>query len=83
MARIITKELAEKIVAKLGATRTRSMKGRHPHDTYIFRHGGRIISRVNIRHGSNRQQGHDFIPSAMRISPNEARLFAQCEHSLE
>jgi hypothetical protein len=76
MARIITKELALKIVKKLKATRidTRSSA----HDEYAVEEGGVLIGVISIRRGSEKDQGHDYIPRDLHISPRQAKDLAQC-----
>jgi hypothetical protein len=81
MARIITKEIAVQIARKLGAVKD-SKKGR-PHDMYTFSYLGVVIARFGIRHGSAKDQGHDFISKQIFLSPRDAKLFGQCDHSLE
>jgi len=81
MARIITKELAIKIAEKLGAQKV-SKKGR-PHDDYLVFYEGMLIAKFGIRRGSEKDKGHDFIPPAIHLSSNEAKLFAQCSLSYE
>jgi hypothetical protein len=76
MARIITKELAIKIAAKLGAEKS-SKKGR-PHDDYFVYFAGKLIAKFSIRHGSEKDKGHDFISQAIHLGPHDARLFGQC-----
>jgi hypothetical protein len=73
--RIITKELALKIVDKLGAQVTKTRKG---HDLAIVSHAGKVIASFGIRRGSQRDQGHDHIQRSLHLSPNKARLLAQC-----
>ena len=80
MARIITKELALKIAGKLGA-KSQYKKGR-PHDLYTFYHKGRAILKFGIRRGSEKDKGHDFIPGKIYLSPNEAKMFGQCDYDL-
>lgn len=77
MARIITKELAIKIVTKL-KSRKSSKKGR-AHDDYFVSYAGRLIAKVSIRHGSQKDQGHDYICRAIHLGPHDARLFGQCQ----
>lgn len=76
MARIITKELALKIVAKLKASKIPS--GRKAHDQYAVKHEGTIIAFISIRRGSDKDLGHDFIPGDLHISPGKAKRLGQC-----
>lgn len=77
MSRIITKELAEKIVTKLEAT----LLEKGAHYKYGVFHEGAMVAEISIRHGSNKQQGHDFIPKLIHVGPNFARLLGQCPKS--
>src|SRR5437764_13133574 len=81
MARIITKELALKIVAKLRAKNVNSKK--KAHDLYTVEHDGRFIAMISIRRGSAKDMGHDYLPKDLHISPNQARRLGQCTWSLE
>ena len=81
MARVITKELAEKIAQKLRAKRV-TKKGR-AHDDYVVHFQGQLIARFGIRHGSKKDQGHDHIPGAIHLAPHDAKLFGQCDHPYE
>ena len=76
MARIITKELAEKIVAKLKATKVKTKS--KSHDFYDVEQDGRVIASISIRRGSEKDKGHDHIPRDLHISPRQAKLLAQC-----
>ena len=76
MARIITKELAEKIVAKLKGVKISSKN--KAHDEYAVIHDGRIIAIISIRRGSNKEAGHDYVPNELQIGPAKARLLGQC-----
>ena len=72
----ITKELAMKIVKKLGAdTKTREGKA---HDIAIIRHEGKKVAKFGIRRGSGKDLGHDHVPRQLGLRPNEARLLAEC-----
>ncbi len=75
MPRIITKELAEKIVAKLGAVKTKAGKA---HDHYDVLHEGRIVATTSIRRGSEKDLGHDHLPRDLHIGPAKAKLLGQC-----
>lgn len=81
MARIITKELAEKIVSKLNASRIKTRN--KAHDEYAVEYKGRVIAILSIRRGSAKEQGHDHIPRDLQIRPNQARSLAQCSWSRE
>lgn len=81
MARVITKELAEQIVRKLGAT-IDMRKGR-PHDLAKVWEGGLLVAMFGIRRGSSKDQGHDHIPDLLHIRPNEAKNLGLCPMSRE
>src|SRR5947209_5680915 len=76
MARIITKELALKIVSKLGA-KLIPCKSK-AHDLYAVEYQGRIIATISVRRGSEKDKGHDHIPRDLHISPNQAKRLGQC-----
>ena len=78
MARIITKELAEKIVRKLGAVRQQAGKA---HDIYGVIHNGVLIASFGLRRGSEKDKGHDHIPNDLHVGPGFAKAFAQCSKS--
>jgi len=75
MARIITKELAEKIADKLGATYENS----GPHKMAYIWHNDLLIANFGIRRGSERDKGHDYVPRSIHLSPNQSRRLAQCQ----
>jgi hypothetical protein len=76
MARIITKELAQKIVAKLKASKIDSRA--KAHDEYAVEEDGIVFAFISIRRGSEKDQGHDHIPRDLHISPNQAKRLGQC-----
>jgi hypothetical protein len=73
---IITKELALRIVKKLGAQINE--RPNRPHDLASVFEGDKLVATFGIRHGSNKDQGHDHIPDKLYIRPREARLLGQC-----
>src|SRR5436190_24377264 len=81
MARIITKELALKIIKKLGATDVTARNS--PHDLYEVVHRGVVVAHISIRRGSDRDQGHDHLKDDLHIGPHKARLLGQCPLSRE
>ena len=74
MARI-TKELAAKIVKKLGAE---ILTGKKAHDLARVYHQGRLIVEFGLRRGSRKDLGHDHIPKDLSLTPREALLLGQC-----
>lgn len=81
MARIITKELAEKIAKKLRAEVVVPKSG--PHDIAYVYHRGVLVAQFGIRRGSEKDKGHDHIPRDLHIGPNKARLLGQCPWKLK
>lgn len=81
MARIITKELALRIVSKLKATRIRTRNSAH--DEYAVEHDGLLIAILSIRRGSDKDLGHDYIPRELFLSSGQAKRLAQCPLSRE
>jgi hypothetical protein len=80
MARIITKQLAMDIVKKLNAVKIESRN--KAHDEYAVEHEGTLLGVISIRRGSNKEQGHDYIPRELHISPNQAKNLALCPWKL-
>ena len=73
---IITKELALRIVKKLKA-KIQPRPG-HPHDLACVFEGDILVATFGIRHGSNKNLGHDHIPDNLHVRPREAKLLGQC-----
>jgi hypothetical protein len=76
MARIITKELALKIVKKLRASQIDSRSTAH--DEYQVEHEGIVLAFISIRRGSEKDLGHDYLPRELHISPRQARDLGRC-----
>jgi len=72
----ITRQMAERIAQKLGAT-IKSRPG-SAHDRASVFHEGKLVAWFGIRRGSRRDAGHDHIPRQILVHPREARLLAQC-----
>ena len=81
MSRQITKEHAEKIVKKLKAVEITTRGSAH--DEYEVEQEGVILGHISIRRGSSKDQGHDFIPGNLHISPRQAKDLANCPWKLE
>lgn len=79
MATIITRELADKIVKKLGAQV--EARPRKAHDLAHVRVDGKIVALFGLRRGSSKEAGHDHIPDALHVSPRDAKLLGQCPMS--
>ena len=76
MARIITKELALKIVKKLNAVAIKSSS--KAHDLYVVEEDGIQIAILSIRRSSSKEIGHDYLKNDLYISPRQAKDLGQC-----
>jgi len=74
--RIITKELALKIVKKLDAHIF--SRDRKAHDIAMVFHDGQCIAQFGLRRGSEKDLGHDHVIKDLHLNPHKARLLAQC-----
>jgi hypothetical protein len=74
--RIITKELALRIVKKLEAQI--HPRGNKPHDIAMVFHKGQCIAQFGLRRGSEKDLGHDHVSRDLHLGPHKARLLAQC-----
>lgn len=83
MARQITKELAERIVAKLRARRSPDVRRGSPHDLYDFEFDGVLVLQLSVRRGSAKDLGHDHMPKELRLGPGQAKRLGQCPLSLD
>lgn len=81
MARQITKELAMKIVNKLKATAVKDKS--KAHDFYELEVDGQVFAHVSIRRGSEKDQGHDYIPRDLYLQMGEAKKLGQCAMTRE
>jgi hypothetical protein len=79
MSRIITRELAERIVKKLKGVDV-SRKG-SPHDDYKIVHEGKIVAFTSIRRGSSKDQGHDFMSKNLEVNTRFAYELGICTKS--
>jgi hypothetical protein len=79
--RVITKQLAEGIAKKLGAVL--HPKKNRPHDLYVVSYQGRQVASFGIRRAREKDKGHDHIPGQIYLSPHDAKLFGQCEHTYD
>lgn len=73
----ITKELAEKIAAKLQAVITNGSA----HDLAAVFHDGTVIATFGIRRGSRKTAGHDHIPRDLHVGPGFAKALGRCPKS--
>ena len=74
MARIISKQHAEKIADKLQAKIQQGSK----HDFAEIFHGGQLIARFGIRRGSEKYKGHDHIQKDLYLNGYQAKRLAAC-----
>ena len=78
MARVITKDHAEKIASKLRAT-VLSTSG--VHDMMGVFHDGKLIASFGIRRGSERDKGHDHVQKEIKVNTRFAKDLAICTKS--
>jgi len=71
----ITKEHALKIKTKL---KGKIVEGRSGHSRVIIKFRGKKIAHYGLRRGSKKNLGHDFIPEALHITPNQTKKLANC-----
>jgi hypothetical protein len=81
MARIITKELALKIVKKLKATLIKTRSKRH--DEYVVHEHGQQVAILSIRRSSEKDKGHDYLSRDLHVSSRQAKELGQCPWSRE
>jgi hypothetical protein len=81
MARIITKELAIKICDKLQGVLMPTKNA--VHDVYGVYYNNQLIAQFGIRHGSNKEAGHDHIQKALNVSTGFTKQLAICTKSRE
>lgn len=74
--RIITKELALRIVRKLEAQVV--SRDKKAHDIVMVYHNGQCVAQFGLRRGSEKDLGHDHISRDLHLGPHKARLLAQC-----
>jgi len=82
MARIITKELAEKIAKKLQA-KTLPSSPKSAHDVMGIFHNQILIASFGIRRGSEKDKGHDHVQKEIRVSSRFAKELGICTKSRE
>ncbi len=81
MKRVITKELGLKIVKKLEGKAINTASSAH--DIYGIYHETRLVARIGIRRGSEKDKGHDHIPGDIMVGPRFAKDLANCPKSRE
>jgi hypothetical protein len=80
MARQLTKELARKIVRKLKAKKGPS--GAHQLFDVLDGDGTLILS-ISVRHGSEKDKGHDHLQDELHVNTHQAKCLAYCTLSKE
>jgi len=80
VSRQITKELAEKIAAKLGAV---LLSGKRAHDLMGVYHNDILITQFGIRRGSEKDKGHDHVQKDLKVSTRFAKELGICTKSRE
>jgi hypothetical protein len=81
VGRQITKQMALKIVKKLKATLSESRSSAH--EVYEVWHREVLIAFVSVRRGSDKEQGHDYVPGDIHVSTRQAKDLAKCPMSYE
>ena len=79
VANVITRQHADKIARKLGATEETGSKksgGAQEHVSFVVSHEGVEIAWFGVRRGSNKDQPHGHIPKDLNLSPNQCRKLA-------
>jgi hypothetical protein len=75
---MLTKDDALNIAKKLHAE---IKKQSTHHDYACIYEAGQLVAKFGIRRGSNRNQGHGHIPSALKVRPRQAQDLAHCPMS--
>lgn len=76
---MLTKDHAEKIASKLKAR----IRSGGKHEIAVIEYEGKQIGQFGIRHGSRRNQGHDFIPGNIHLGMHDTQSLAACAFSYE
>jgi hypothetical protein len=76
---MLTKDHATAIARKLRAVMISGRK----HDIATIKYDGLTVAQFGIRRGSRRDQSHDYIPSQIHVTRQQATLLAQCPMSFE
>jgi hypothetical protein len=85
----ITRDHAERILDKLSKKPQKheslivETKRGGKHNIHKFKYRGVFIGQFNIRHGSNRNEGHNFVARQLHLSQREGYDFAICDISLD
>ncbi len=75
---MFTQDDAWKIAKKLKA----KIEPGRKHELAVFWHDGKRITQYGIRRGS-KNEGHDYLPSQLFVSPPQCRDLSNCPLSLE
>lgn len=75
----LTKDLAEKVVKKLGGVVRQGRK----HDIVQVYHAGKLVAFFGLRRGSDRSMLHNYISSQLYVSQNQAYLLGLCPMTRE
>ena len=81
MARQITKEIALKIRDKLCGKNAPKQGSKH--DIYPVWFDGKVVGHVSIRRGSEKDQGHDYIPKDINVPMGFAKELGICTKSFD
>jgi hypothetical protein len=73
---MLTKDDAYAIAKKLGAQESREKNS--PHIIQLIYQHNKLIAHFGIRHGSNRNAGHDHIPKNLHVSMHFCFELAHC-----
>ncbi len=82
MTRQLTKELAEKIRKKLKGKKGKR-SGAHQIYSVFDDDGKTLITTLSIRHGSERDLGHDHLQDDLYLNSHKAKALAHCNISRE
>jgi hypothetical protein len=81
MAGPITKELARKIIKKLGAVDETDPNDEH--DLYAVYHAGELVASFQVRRASRKDIPHPHIPRDLRVNEHFTRELAYCPKTRE
>lgn len=82
MAKQITREIAQKVVRKLKAKKAASAGKGKAHTHYdVFGADGEIILSFSVRHGSQKNLGHDHLMGDLYTNAHNVKRLANCTYS--
>jgi hypothetical protein len=76
---MVTKDHAEKIASKLKGRKRAGGK----HEIVVIEYDGKVIAQFGIRHGSRKDQGHDFVPGRLHLNVRDTLSLAECTFSYD